>query len=164
MPGPKVIATLWKDYIAPILRRPARFQVAALCYRMRDGAPEVLLVTSLETRRWILPKGWPMTGLDAGGTALEEAWEEAGIKPRGGAPVLIGSYRYSKRMRGGVPAATDVDVYAIEVQKLYDSYPEAGRRERRWMRPAEAATLVQEEGLRDLLRDVPRRLAARQAG
>ena len=49
MPGPKVIATLWKDYIAPILRRPARFQVAALCYRMRDGAPEVLLVTSQET-------------------------------------------------------------------------------------------------------------------
>lgn len=138
-----------------MLRRPAYFQVAALCYRFTSDGPEVLLVTSLDTGRWILPKGWPQAGLDAGGTALEEAWEEAGIKHKGPRPRLIGQYVYQKRLKGGIPAHTKVDVFAIEVLKLLDTYPEAGQRERRWMTPDRAATLVDEPGLAELLRNVP---------
>ncbi len=138
-----------------MLRRPAGFQVAALCHRIGPGGVEVLLITSRETRRWILPKGWPMSGTDAGGTALQEAWEEAGVKPRGGRPVKIGAYRYDKVLDGGLPSPTDVDVYAIAVDKLYDSYPEAGQRTRRWMPPDEAAGLVAEPQLAALLRALP---------
>lgn len=150
-----MFARVWKRYIAPLLRRPPRFQVAALCHRRGETGPEVLLVTSRTTHRWIIPKGWPIRGTDGGGTALQEAWEEAGVKPRGGRPLRIGRYRYHKVLSGGLPVATDVDVYAIEVEKLYETFPEAGERQRRWMTPEEAAGLVEEDQLKALLRDLP---------
>lgn len=150
-----MLRSVWKSYIAPILKRPPRFQVAALCYRHGEAGPEILLITSRETKRWVLPKGWPMQGTDAGGTALEEAWEEAGVKPRGAAPRRIGRYRYDKVLDGGLPMATDVDVYAIEVEKLYDQFPEVDERERRWMSPDDAADAVLEDDLKALLRDLP---------
>ncbi|WP_020040585.1 NUDIX hydrolase [Salipiger mucosus] len=154
-----MLNAIWSEFIQPIMRRPSRYQVAALCFR-RDGERlEILLITSLETRRWILPKGWPKTGFDAGGVALEEAWEEAGVKPRGGKPRLIGRYRYDKRLRGGIPLPTDVDVFAIETEKLYDTYPEVGRRERRWMSPQDAAEAVDEPELKDLLANADELLA-----
>lgn len=155
-----MIRTFWTDFILPILRRPSHYQVAALCYRRTATGTEILAITSLETQRWILPKGWPKTGFDAGGVALEEAWEEAGVKPRDGKPRKIGRYRYEKRLRGGIPVPTDVDVYAIETEKLYDDYPEAGRRERRWMTPTEAAAAVQEPDLSRLIAGVDDLLAA----
>ena len=37
-------------------------QVAALPFRINNGKVEVLLVTSRETKRWLIPKGWPMKG------------------------------------------------------------------------------------------------------
>ena len=54
-------------------------QVAALCWRLRKGRAEVLLVTSRDTGRWVLPKGWPITGLSPQAAAAREAWEEAGV-------------------------------------------------------------------------------------
>ena len=155
-----MLHTFWSNYIQPMLRRPSRYQVAALCFRREGGRLEILLITSLETRRWILPKGWPKTGFDAGGVALEEAWEEAGVKPRGGKPRRIGRYRYDKRLRGGIPVPTDVDVYAIDTEKLYDDYPETGRRERRWLPPREAAAAVDEPELKTLIAGVEDLLAA----
>ncbi|MCA0920291.1 NUDIX hydrolase [Pseudooceanicola nanhaiensis] len=150
-----MINHIWTNFLSPLLVRPARFQSAALCYREGKAGREVLLITSLDTGRWILPKGWPKTGYDAGGTALEEAWEEAGIKPAGPPPVKIGTYRYEKRMRGGVPVPTDVAVFAIQVVKLLDDYPEAGKRKREWVTPEVAAARVDEEGLKKLLSEVP---------
>ena len=151
---------IWSDYIAPILRRPSHYQLAALCYRRHEGRLEILLITSRETRRWVLPKGWPKSGFDAGGTALEEAWEEAGVKPQGRAPRRVGRYSYRKRLKGGLPVPTDVDVFAIEIAKLYDSYPEAGQRERRWVTPAEASEMVDEPDLKALLADAEALVAA----
>jgi 8-oxo-dGTP pyrophosphatase MutT (NUDIX family) len=145
--------------LRPLIWRPTGFQVAALCYGVAAAPLLVLLITSRDTGRWILPKGWPKCGFDASGTAAEEAWEEAGVKPKGGAPCKIGQYRYSKRLKGGVPVATDVDVYAIEVEKLYDAFPEVQVRRRRWMTPEEAARAVVEPGLKELLRTLPARLA-----
>ncbi|QQA44425.1 NUDIX hydrolase [Pelagovum pacificum] len=150
-----MLTSIWTDYIAPMLRRPPRFQVAALCHRAGDAGPEVLMITSRETKRWILPKGWPKKGYDAAGAALEEAWEEAGVKSRPATPRRIGDYRYTKRLTGGVPVETQVAVFAIEVDKLYEQFPEVSERERRWYDHAEAADLVDEDGLRDLLRDLP---------
>ncbi|MGR3320707.1 MAG: NUDIX hydrolase [Pseudooceanicola sp.] len=155
---PPVLSKLWSDFVAPLISRPPRYQVAALCYRLTETGPEILLITSLTTRRWILPKGWPKAGYDAGGTALEEAWEEAGIKPAHGKPRLIGKYRYSKVLRGGVPVRTDVDVFAIRIEKLHDDFPEADRRERRWVTPEDAAEMVDEEELKALLAELPERL------
>ena len=154
-----MLHTIWSNFLQPILRRPSRYQVAALCFRRESSGLEILLVTSLETRRWILPKGWPKTGFDAGGVALEEAWEEAGVRPRCAEPPRIGRYRYDKRLRGGIPVPTDVDVYAIETETLHDDYPEAGRRERRWLPPEEAAAALEEPELKILVAGVEDLLA-----
>lgn len=151
---------LWQAVVWPMLRRPSLFQVAALCYRKTPSGPEILMITSRDTGRWILPKGWPKKGFDAGGTVLEEAWEEAGVKPSGGPPQRIGHYRYYKRLKGGLPVTTDVDVYAIEIDKLYDRYPEVAERQRRWMTPQQAAEAVDEPDLKDLLRALPDDIAA----
>ncbi|WP_375690737.1 NUDIX hydrolase [Pseudooceanicola sp. LIPI14-2-Ac024] len=150
--------TLWQNYIAPVLRRPARFQVAALCYRQAAGGPEILLITSRETKRWVLPKGWPKSGLEAAGTAIEEAWEEAGVITRSHTPPLVGTYRYDKRLRGGVPVETVVNVYAISVKALHDDYPEKDERDRVWKTASAAAAAVDEPELKDLLLRFPAQL------
>ncbi len=64
----------------PLLRRPKRLQMAAMCHRGQGDSKEYLLVTSRDTARWIIPKGWPIRGLKSNETALREAWEEAGVR------------------------------------------------------------------------------------
>ncbi|WP_226623249.1 NUDIX hydrolase [Alloyangia pacifica] len=149
------MSRIWTDYLAPLLGRPARVQIAALCHHVGEQGPEVLMITSRTTKRWILPKGWPMRGTDGAGTALQEAWEEAGVKHRGARPFRIGQYRYSKIVNGRLPVTTDVDVYAVEVEKLLDRYPEMNDRTRQWMTPEAAAEAVEEEQLKSLLAEFP---------
>lgn len=145
-----MLGPFWKSYVRPLLGRPARFQVAALCHRGRGADLRILLITSRDTGRWVLPKGWPKRGHDAGGTALEEAWEEAGIKPAG-RPRSVGFYSYDKRLDGGLPVPTRVEVFAIPVPSLLEDYPEKGQRRRVWMTPEEAAAAVDEPELSELL-------------
>ncbi len=122
--------------------------MAALCWR-RAPALEVLLVTTLRTHRWILPKGWPMSGITSAQAAAFEALEEAGIAGEAsGEP--IGRYHYMKVKKGReVPCS--VDVYAIEVRRQMRSWPEQGDREAVWLPVAEAAERVSEPELRDIL-------------
>lgn len=144
----------WTGMVQPLLSRPKRLQVAALCLRDTDTGREVLLITSRDTGRWILPKGWPIDGLTAPGAALQEAWEEAGVKTGTIADAPLGSYDYDKRLEGGVPVSVEVKVYAVEDVQLTDTYPEVDERNRRWMSPEEAAGLVDEQGLREILRQL----------
>lgn len=124
-----------------------RAQVGAIC---RDAAGAVLLVTSLTSRRWVIPKGWPIPGLADPAAALQEAWEEAGV--RGDVdPTPIGRYDYDKARRSGAMLRCRVTVYPVAVRSLAPHWPEADRRQRRWAAPAEAAALVAEPGLRALL-------------
>ncbi|SDG55474.1 8-oxo-dGTP pyrophosphatase MutT, NUDIX family [Alloyangia pacifica] len=153
-----MLRNFWHRFIGPAFRRPPRFQVAAMCFRHAEGPDglEILLITSRDTGRWVLPKGWPKAGLDSPGTAMEEAWEEAGVVAPDAQTSEIGSYRYDKRLDSGLPMDTLVFVYAAEVtEPLRDDYPEAGQRERRWVPPSEAATMVDEPGLQELLSRVP---------
>lgn len=145
-----MIRRLWTEYIFPVFRRPNRYQVAALCWRVEDGVLQMLILTSRQTRRWVLPKGWPMAGFGALDTAREEAWEEGGVRLEQEG-LRLGRYSYSKRMRG-VPVQTDVDVFAVRVISVSDEFPEAAERERRWVTPEEAAEMVDEPDLAALLR------------
>ena len=129
----------------------ALLQVGALALRIGDnGAPEVVLVTSRETRRWVIPKGWPMKGKKNWEAAATEAKEEAGIvgKPR---KKPIGEYLYFKR-RAAHFDLCKVEVYLLDVEKRVSSYKEQGQRETRWFPLDEAADLVDEQGLSALLR------------
>jgi 8-oxo-dGTP pyrophosphatase MutT (NUDIX family) len=61
-------------------------QVAAICYRRREGAIEFLLVNTNGGSKWTFPKGAPEARLSHSQAAHREAWEEAGaigiIEPR----------------------------------------------------------------------------------
>ena len=138
--------------LSPIVARPPVRQVAALCLRTGRKGPEVLMITSRGSGRWIIPKGWPMEGKTAGEAALQEAWEEAGVRAGTVGSEPLGSFAYRKILDSGLRQACAVDVYAVEVQGLSSRYPEADARKRRWMRPEKAAMLVHEKGLRAILR------------
>jgi len=125
-------------------------QVAALPYRNHGEGMEVLLITSRETRRWVIPKGWPMPKRSDSSAAEREAFEEAGIEGKMGRK-SIGSYVYDKRKKSGRTLKVQVTVYAMEVSRLLDEWPEKGERERRWFGVTEAADLVQEDGLQAII-------------
>jgi len=140
-----------RTVVAPLFHRPTAQQVAALCYRDTTQGQEVLMITSRDTGRWILPKGWPMRDKTDAEAAAQEAWEEAGVKPAVIADTPIGSYGYDKVLDNGLAMPIETTVYAVEVDKLANKFPEAKERKRKWMRPDKAANLVDEPELRALL-------------
>ncbi|ACL63316.1 NUDIX hydrolase [Methylobacterium nodulans] len=131
--------------------REPRRQVAALPFRFdMDGELQVLLVTSRETRRWVIPKGWPMPGRKEHKAAEREAFEEAGLKGRINKTAL-GTYEYEKRLKSGMTVTCEVKVFPLHVIEQCNRWPEQGQRDLRWIAPDEAADLVQEDGLKLLL-------------
>lgn len=123
-----------------------RRQVAALPIRRTDtGIAEVLLVTSRETKRWIVPKGWPMSRKADCDAAAIEAREEAGAVGRVSRNP-IGAYTYFKRRERHFDLV-EVAVFQLDVAQQLKEWPEQAQRLARWFTPTEAAELVQEPGL-----------------
>ncbi len=128
-----------------------RTQFAALCYRISDDdKPEILLVTSRGTGRWIIPKGWPMDGKTPIESALQEAWEEAGVKGKVSGPCL-GLYSYHKELNDESDLPCVAMVYPIKVKSLAKKYPEVGQRSRKWLSLKKAAARVDEPELAHIL-------------
>lgn len=141
----------WHELVLPLFRRPAHLQAAALCWRSGPTGPEVLLITSRDTGRWVVPKGWLKKGMDGAGTAAEEAWEEAGvITERPLRP--LGAFHYMKQMDGGMPLNVRCQVFAMHVARLEADFPERAERKREWMSTGEAAQSVREPDLAALIR------------
>jgi len=134
--------------------RPRGQQFAALPLSEIEGELRVLLVTSRETRRWVLPKGWAEEGLSPAELAAKEAFEEAGALGRI-TPRAIGAYHYRKRLKTGQELYCEVGVFPLRVERLLDDWPEAHQRERRWFALLQAAGQVQEKELAELLRGLP---------
>ena len=156
----------------PLFREHGK-QVAALCWRpsLKHGsAIEILLITSLNSKRWILPKGWPEPELGPAENAAREAFEEAGVMGKIGAKP-IGRYHYLKERKdgGGIPCS--VEVFALEITKQLDDWPEKNSRQLAWLPLDQAAARVTEPSLRQILKDFrkqhtaprPRRAAAHSA-
>lgn len=136
-------------------------QYAALPFRRSDcGLLEILLVTSRETARWVIPKGNPMRGLDGPETAAQEAVEEAGVEGRI-APEPLGAYRYEKNRRRRGWTRAEVHVFPMLVEREAATWQEQGQRERRWFTSAEAAEAVAEPGLKALILHLASEPAAR---
>jgi 8-oxo-dGTP pyrophosphatase MutT (NUDIX family) len=126
-------------------------QAAAIPYRMAAQGLQVLLITSRQSGRWVVPKGHIEKGFTAAEAAAREAYEEAGIKGVIGAAPL-GVYSYGKRLGSGRVREATVEVFALQVIRQVKKWPEQGEREFEWMTPAAAALRVQEPGLAELLR------------
>jgi len=112
---------------------------------------EILIITSRETRRFIIPKGWPIKGMNDAEAAAKEAYEEAGItgkvkhKP-------IGRYSYWKRFARNFELVP-VDVYPLRVKAQLPAWPEQDARQQAWLAPDDAATLIDEPELASLVRN-----------
>jgi 8-oxo-dGTP pyrophosphatase MutT (NUDIX family) len=131
---------------------PCRLQVAALPWRWSDGRVEIMLITSRDTGRWVLPKGWPETGEELHEAAAREAKEEAGVS---GAisRVQAGRYFYDKVRADAEDIPCEVLVYPLEVDKIADKWKEKRQRKRKWFDAEEAASQVIEPDLAMLIAD-----------
>ncbi|AQS41315.1 MAG: NUDIX hydrolase [Candidatus Tokpelaia hoelldobleri] len=136
-------------------------QVAALAYRVEHDDLQVLLVTSRRTRRWVLPKGWPIPGKTLPEAAKQEAWEEAGIKGHI-QPEPVGCYFYQKNDMGKNKDKTGlfrVAVYALAFSHQEKNWPECKERSLEWVSPEIAAARVREPDLQKLLAAFPAYIA-----
>ncbi len=132
---------------------PSSLQIGALCWRRTPrGEIRVLLITSRDTGRWVIPKGWPMRRRTEAEAAAREAWEEAGARGTI-ASRSLGLFAYEKRLgkRHGITCV--VRVYPLEVRELMRAYPETGQRRVKWFAKDRAAQRVAEPDLAAMIRD-----------
>ncbi len=146
------------DPVSPqLLTQVPRTQFGALCWRERSGAVEILLITSRDTGRWVVPKGWPMDDRLPHDAALQEAWEEAGVKGTASSE-CAGFFSYAKTAdgtsstEGALPCI--VAVYPVAVAKLARKFPERAERRRKWFTISKAVRKVDEPELQVLLEAV----------
>ena len=145
-PSPRTMVALCRG------KRPPSLQVGALCYRRAAKGLRILLITSRDTGRWVIPKGWPTRNHSEAWAAAREAYEEAGL--RGAiSERSIGFYVYAKRVGVGMSFPCLVRVYPLEARERLKQYPETGQRRVKWFSPAKAARRVREPELAQLLRD-----------
>ncbi|HEV7158543.1 MAG TPA: NUDIX hydrolase [Caulobacteraceae bacterium] len=128
-------------------------QYAALPFRIERRRVQVLLITSRATRRWVIPKGWPIPGLTPKETAAREAADEAGLAGEV-ADQPIGSFHYAKRLKGDHDAAVQVIVFPFQVEAQFDDWKEQHQRIFCWLDYRRAAMMVAEPGLGRLIRDL----------
>lgn len=126
--------------------------------RAADGAVEVLLITSRDTGRWVVPRGNPIVGKSPAESAAQEALEEAGIVGEVGSEP-VGRYSYEKRRRLGMAVPAVVHLFLMRVAEEQDDWPEKNQRERRWFAAEEAAAAVHEADLARLIRQTSRDLS-----
>lgn len=130
-----------------------RAQIAAMpIRRLADGSTEILLVTSRTTKRWIVPKGWPIKGLTPPEAAAREAFEEAGVVGR----ILsepAGRYTYWKRMSDHF-ILCEVTLYLLEVERQLATWAEQDQRRSQWFSLDDAADLVEEPELATAIRNL----------
>lgn len=132
---------------------PLSKQVAALpIRRLPGGRVEVLLVTSRETGRWVIPKGWPSARFKDSDQAAREAKQEAGVQGKISSKP-IGAYRYRK-VEGDTSRLVYVTVYLLRVEKEKKNWLEKDQRQRMWFNPEMAARRVREIRLSQLILDM----------
>lgn len=131
---------------------PEKNQVGALCWRTHPHGIQVLLITSRETGRWVIPKGGLIAGMDGPGSARQEAWEEAGVQGHLTGSEALGCFDYDKLNRKRQEAQRcRVQVFPLRVDRLVAEFPEKGERRRKWFAMGKAAVHVAEPELRGLL-------------
>jgi 8-oxo-dGTP pyrophosphatase MutT (NUDIX family) len=119
---------------------------------------EFMLVTSRETRRWIIPKGWPKKGKSPHRSAAREAFEEAGVRGAVGRRA-VGSFSYAKRLKDGGSVECEVRVFPLEVRRQSKQWPEQQQRRVKWLSAAKAAAKVKDPLLSKIIRRVARKYA-----
>ncbi|HEY4756314.1 MAG TPA: NUDIX hydrolase [Ignavibacteriaceae bacterium] len=108
-------------------------QSAVIPYRLSKNGLEILLITSIKKKHWIVPKGYVEFNLTPFESAKKEAYEEAGILGSN-ETIEVGTFKLNK------PVGTClIKVFTMEVHEVLDDYPEKNDRKRKWFTPEEAS-------------------------
>jgi 8-oxo-dGTP pyrophosphatase MutT (NUDIX family) len=144
----------------PAVKRAVRVQYGALPYRFtHDAELEILLLTTRQSKRWIIPKGWPIKGLRPAKAAAREAFEEAGVRGRVRAK-SVGFFAYDKILdENGARVSCEVRVFPLLVKRQSETWPEIEQRVVQWVAPDKALTLIEEPELKALVAAFAKRLA-----
>lgn len=125
-------------------------QSGVIPYKKESDELQVLLITSRSNKRWIIPKGLIEPDLTPEESAVEEAYEEAGIKGKI-MPDMLGEYKYHKW--GGTCV---VKVFPMEVTEILDHWPEASFRKREWVPVTVALSRLKETDLKKMMQSLPK--------
>ena len=126
-------------------------QFAALPWRISEGGTrQIMLLSSRETHRWVIPKGWPIKGRKPAEVASQEAYEEAGLIGQVIGKRPLGNYHYEKRFAKRA-IICEVGVFLFRVERQLDEWPEKGERESKWVEAKDAVALVDEGGLAEII-------------
>jgi 8-oxo-dGTP pyrophosphatase MutT (NUDIX family) len=134
-----------------VTRKRVHFdQSGVIPYRKKDGKTEVLLVTSIRKKNWIVPKGFIEYHMSPFQSAKKEAFEEAGVKGSNTTKIL-GSYKVRKN---GSELLTKI--YSMKVTRVFKDYPEKNLRKRKWFSVYDAAKKVEIDELATIIRRLGR--------
>ena len=102
-------------------------QSGVIPYRIKGKKKiEVLLITSVKRKRWIIPKGYVEFNLSAFESAKKEAFEEAGLLGSN-ETFQLGEFIIQKSY-----GKCFLKIFSMEVIKELDDYPEKFKRNRKW--------------------------------
>ena len=111
-------------------------QSGVIPYRKKNGELQILLITSVKRKKWILPKGYIEFNLSPFESAKKEAYEEAGVIGAN-ETVELGSFIMDRAI-----GRCKIKIFSMEVVEVLDDYPEKNERKRKWFPFKEAAENV----------------------
>jgi len=123
-------------------------------YRRKDGELQILLITSIRKKKWIIPKGFIEFNLSAFESAKKEAYEEAGIIGAN-ETIELGNFKIDKY--GGDVL---IKVYSMEVVEEHEDYSEKNLRKRKWFSLDEAIKKIETPEIANMIRKLETKLKA----
>lgn len=121
-------------------------QASAIPYRIYKKKLQILIITSRNGKKWIIPKGIIEPGDSDRYTALKETKEEAGVNGKI-SKLSIGSYSYEKW-----DSICKVELFPLKVTEIYDDWEESHFRKRRWLNAKRAIKKVTPQEVAELIK------------
>jgi len=141
--------TLYRNFLGYKLKLEFNFnQSGVIPYRRTKDGLEVLLITSLKKKKWVIPKGFIEFNLTPFESAKKEAYEEAGVI---GSNETIELGYFGNQKSIGI---CHVKVYAMEVIEMLNEYPEMVQRKRKWFKIQEASAAVEVKEISDMITEL----------
>lgn len=127
-------------------------QSGVIPFRVNNNELEVLLITSISKKKWIIPKGYVEFNLSPFESAKKEAYEEAGVRGSN-ETVELGFYTVKKSI-----GICRIIVFALKVTEVLKDYPEKIKRERRWFQVDEAVNIIKIPEVKKMITDLPQKI------
>jgi 8-oxo-dGTP pyrophosphatase MutT (NUDIX family) len=127
-------------------------QSGVLPYRRKDNKIEILLITSIRKKKWIIPKGYVEFNLSHFESAKKEAFEEAGVYGEN-ETIELGTFKVHKSIGTCI-----IQVFSMEVTRILEDYPDREKRKRKWFSIEEAARNVEIPELKQMITALPQKI------